>query len=482
MNLSRRLSALDAMFVGIETHELHMHVGALLLFETGPLATPEGGVDFDRIAEHMDAILENLPNYRRRLRSIPGLRHPVWEDDRDFRLRYHLRHTALPKPGDERTLKRLAGRIFSQPLDRRRPLWEIWVVEGVENDRFALIAKVHHAMVDGIGGVELLAQILSGSKQPSRPTSYEDWKAEEAPKGLSLIREEIRYRQAGLKALLQRAQLTYREAKRGKATKAGSVTDGIVNVLRKGLAPAPDTSINPKNVSPHRRFDVCTFDLQELKDIKKVLGGKLNDVILAVCAGALRRFLSRQGDLPDILRGFRVLMPVSTRTSTSSMAGNKIALTLIELPVHLPDPLERYEETMRSSAAGKSDSHQVEGTVLLEEISDVTSSTLIREGVKVAGALRSFNTIITNVPGPPFQLYLLGAPLESMYPLVPLFHHQGLGIAIFSYKGVISIGLGADWQAIPNLHELVEDLQSSFQELQEVAHLKGEKPMASAVP
>jgi hypothetical protein len=158
-------------------------------------------------------------------------------------------------------------------------------------------------------------------------------------------------------------------------------------------------------------------------------------------------------------------MPVSTRTSSSSASGNKVALTLIDLPVHLPDPLERYQETVRSAAAGKSTSHQVEGTVLLEEISDVTSSALLREGVKVAGSLRAFNTIITNVPGPPFPLYLQGAPLQSMFPLVPLFHHQGLGIAIFSYDGVVSIGLGADWHAIANLHELVEDLQDAFVEL-----------------
>ncbi len=470
MSLARRLSALDAMFVGIETREIHMHVGALLMFERGALATAEGGVDFDRIAEYMDATLDDLPNYRRRLREIPGLRHPVWEDDTDFRLRYHLRHTALPRPGDERTLKRLAGRIFSQALDRRRPLWEIWVVEGLENDRFALICKVHHAMVDGIGGVEFLARLLAGTEHAPESFAKAKWEPEAQPKGLALLWDELRYRQAGIKDLARRAQLTYRAAKRGDVTSAGKVKHGLVNVLRHGLVPAPLTSINPSKVSAHRRFDVCRFDLKELKEIKSVLGGKLNDVLLALCAGALRRFLARQGDLPDLLSGFRALMPVSTRTVSSSVGGNKIALSIIDLPVHLPDPLERYQATMHSTNTGKTKSHQVEGTVLLEEISDVTSSTVMRESVRVAGALRSFNVVITNVPGPPFQLYLLGAPLESMFPLVPLFHHQGLGIAIFSYKGIISFGLGADWQAVPNLYEFVEDLQSAFTELRELMH------------
>ena len=467
---SHRLSALDAMFVGIETNELHMHVGAVLVFESGPLANEDGGVDFERISSYLETALVHLPNYHRRLKPTPGLRHPVWIDDEHFDICYHLRHTALPRPGSERLLKRLAGRIFSQSLDRNKPLWEIWVVEGLQENRFALIAKVHHSMVDGMGGVEVLAGLLRATPEERFSAPAHPWQPAATPRGLTLLRDELKYRGAGLRSLAIRARATWDQVRDGEDKKAKAMADGILNIVKSGLLPAPPTSINPRRVGPHRRFDVCRYELADLKAIKNSLGGKINDVLLALCAGALRRFLKRRGDVVAGMQGFRVLMPVSTRAQGSTGAGgNQISLAFIELPLHIADPVQRYREILRTTVKAKQSSHRVESAALLGDLSDVTADALMRESVRAAGALRPYNVIITNVPGPPFELFLLGASLVEMFPLAPLFYQQGLGIALFSYAGKITIGLGADREALPDLHQLVKDFDAALAELRDCA-------------
>ena len=468
---SDRLSALDAMFVGIETTELHMHVGAVLVFEAGPLANADGGVDFERIASYLETALVHLPNYRRRLKPTPGLRHPVWVDDQHFDMSYHLRHAALPRPGSERLLKRLAGRIFSQSLDRKRPLWEFWVVEGLENNRFALITKVHHAMVDGVAGVGALAGLLRANTDESFQPVTTTWQPEDVPSGLDLLLSELRHRKEGIGALVERARSSWNLVRSGSGEGTKAVASGVLGIIKTGLLPAPATCINPRHVGPHRRLDVCRYDMKTIKAIKNELGGKVNDVILALCAGALRRFLARCGDSLADLEKFRVLMPVSIRGKHKGQSGNQIALSLLDLPLHIDDPLLRYKAILESTAKSKGQSHHAEGTALLEEISDVTADSLMRESIRVAGVLRPYNVIISNIPGPPFDLFLLGARLEEVFPLVPLFYQQGLGIGIFSYAGTLSIGLGADRDAVPNLHELASDFDTAFKELAAVAGL-----------
>ncbi len=467
--MSTRLSALDAMFVGIETTQLHMHVGGVLILESGPLANDAGGVDFERITAYLEQALIHLPNYRQRLKKTPGLRHPVWVDDEHFRLRYHLRHTALPKPGTDRMLKRLAGRIFSQSLDRSRPLWEMWIVEGLHDNRFALIAKVHHAMVDGMGGVQVLAGLLRGTPDATFKPNTEVWHPSAEPGNYELFLREYQHRRAGLAALARRGREFLDEVKHGGATGAKDLASGVLRIVKSGLAPAPKTSINPKDVSPHRRFDFCHYELAKIKTIKNRLGGKVNDAMLALCAGALRRFLARRGDQVSRLANFRVMMPVSTRSAATTKAGNQVALTMVPLPLHIRDVRARYDAIHKAASDVKNNSHQAEGTALLEEVADVSADSLLRESVKFAGALRPYNVIITNMPGPPFPLYMLGAKLIEMVPLVPLFHHQGLGIALFSYNGVMTIGFGADWHAIDDLHLLIEDFDAAFDELYALA-------------
>ena len=457
------------MFVGIETSDLHMHVGAVLVFDSGPLGTAKGGVDFERIAQYLEQALAGFPTYRQRLQKTPGLHHPVWVDDKHFHLSYHMRHTALPAPGGERLLKRLAGRIFSQALDRRRPLWELWVVEGLGEGRFALIAKVHHAMVDGMGGMAVLTSLLRGAPDENFETTNEPWKPAPQPGPYELFVAEYRHRRAGLASLFRRSREFLDEIKDGGGGGAKDVVSGLLRIAKTGLLPAPKTSINPKHVGPHRRMDACHYELAKIKSIKNALGGKINDAMLALCAGGLRRFLARRGDNISQLSDFRILMPVSTHSTAPNHPGNHVTLTMVPLPLHIEDAKERYQAIHRAASEVKNKSHQAESVALVEDVADVSSDALLRESVKLAGGLRPFNIVITNVPGPPFPLYMLGAHLLEMIPLVPLFHHQGLGIALFSYDGTMTVGFAADWQAVGDLHLLIQDFTASFDELYALA-------------
>lgn len=471
MSHFERLSALDNLFLGIESESLHMHVGALMVFEPGSLVGENGGVDFDRLCAYVDAQLRRMPRYRQRLKRVPGLGHPVWVDDEHFQIRFHLRHTALPKPGDRRALQRLAGRIFSQKLDRSRPLWEMWVVEGLAEGGFALIPKVHHAMVDGVAGMDVMAALLRGTPDEGLyvPRAQPDWSPQPAPKRGELIRSELSHRVRGLRGIFSRGREALREMSHA-GSHAREQASGIGRLITKGLAPAPATSINPREVSPYRRFDVCRLPLAQAKEIKNALGGKVNDVIMAVTAGALHKYLAQRGDDPRALSGFRALMPVNIRKpSHQGSSGNRVALGFVDLPVSMEDPSERYQAVLDATSRVKGDSQQIEGAALLEELADVTSDAVMREAVRAAGALRVYNTVITNVPGPPFPLYLLGAQMREVYPLVPLFYQQTVGLAILSYSGELFWGLCGDWHATPDLHELSRALRESFDELVELA-------------
>ncbi len=477
MSAFQRLTALDAMFVGIENAHMPMHVGALMVFAEGPLCQRGRAVDLDLLVEHIETTLDSLPRYRQRLRRIPLLRHPIWVDDEHFNLRYHLRHVALPGPGDERQLKRLAGRIYSTPLDRERPLWEIYLVEGLDKGGFALIGKVHHSMVDGVGGVEMIARLLRATSDANIALPASHWQAQPPPPRWRLLQSELGYRKKGIYQLARRARHGLAPTQGGSRPSFRDTLRGVSNLVASGLSPASPTAINPHEQSPHRRIDWCRFPLADLKAVKNGLGGKLNDVVLAICAGALRAFLVRLGDRVDLHKDFRVLMPVSTRhPRDNSGQGNEIALTILRLPVHLCDEDDRYHEILERTQAIKEESHQVEGVSFLEDLSDVTMDAIMRDGVRVAGKLRPFNVLVTNVPGPPFPLYLLGSRLTAMVPFVPLFEQQALGIAVFSYAGEVYFALSGDWQALPNLHELTDDFRDALESLKDLAAASSRAP------
>ena len=462
-----RLSVVDNSFLAIEDPNSHQHVGAVMLFDTGPLRHPEGGIDIDRVRAYVDARLHLIPRYRQRLAPVPLGTRLVWVDDDHFNIHYHVRHTSLPRPGDERQLKRLAARIVSQQLDRAKPLWEMWIVEGLADGRFALLAKTHHCMIDGISGADLMAVLLSPTADdaiPHAPT----WIPRPAPSQFALLRDEwIRRLREPLDALGGApCALT---APATLAARALESVRAVIETLGATMRPASPTPFN-RAIGPHRRFDWTVMDLAAVKAVKDRLGGTVNDVVLATVAGALRRFFERRRINADLL-DIRANVPVSLRTAAEHGAlGNRIALWMTDLPVSEPDPLRRLE-AVRATTARLKRSKQAMGAEVLAAVSEWTSSTLLATAVQLATRSRPFNLVVTNVPGPQIPLYLLGAPLRECFPMVNLLVNQGLGVALFSYAGRLCWGCIVDWDLVPDLHDLIGDLEASFAELEDVAAL-----------
>ncbi len=461
-----RLTALDASFLGLEDESVHMHVGAVLLFEAGPLRTPEGGIDAERLRSYVASRLHLVPRYRQRLAYTPIEQHPVWVDDQSFNLFYHIRHTSLPKPGDERQLKRLSGRIFSQKLDHTKPLWELWIVEGLASGRFALISKMHHCMVDGLAGVDLLTVSLSPTPsneiEPAPP-----WEPRPAPSDLEMLAGEA-LRRTKVSLSVVRSGATALARPLGSLRAVVERASGLVEAVGTGLAPASPTPLNPKHIGPHRRFDWLRMELAEVKAVRAALGGTVNDVVLATATGALRRFLQRRG-VPTAGLDFRALVPVNVRPrGARGELGNRIAELIARLPIDEADPRERLARVIDVTTKLKA-SHQVQAAEVIKELSDWTLGSVLTALLQIATRQRSYNVIITNVPGPEIPLFLLGAPLCDAYPMVPLFQTQALGIALFSYAGALHWGLCADWDRVPDLHELVHEIRDSFAELRDEA-------------
>ena len=306
----QRLSAMDASFLGIEDESCHMHVGAVLIFDAASLRTSSGGIDIDRIRAAIHARLQLVPRFRQRLAYVPYERVPVWVDDDRFRLAYHVRHTALPQPGDERVLKRLVGRIMSQALDRKRPLWEMWVVEGLDGDRFALVSKTHHCMVDGISGADLMSVLLDASPDAEVGTP-EPWKPAPAPSGARLMLDAALRRAAQPHQAL-RAALQAATSPRARLRSVADAAAGLAETFAPALNPVSPTPLNVE-VGPHRRFDWTVMRVADLKAVKNALGGTLNDVVLATVSGTLRAFFTRRGVDPGALT-VRAMVPVSVRS------------------------------------------------------------------------------------------------------------------------------------------------------------------------
>jgi WS/DGAT/MGAT family acyltransferase len=444
-----RLTALDGAFLELEDANVSMSVGAVALFEAAPLRSDEGVLDIERICAFVESALQHSPRFRQRLAWTPGFRHPVWIDDARFNLSYHVRHTALPPPGDLRQLKRLAGRIFSQKLDRGKPLWEMWFVEGVEEDRFAVIVKAHHCMVDGIAGIDLLAGIMRLDPDPTVPPS-KPWIARAAPSERQLFVDELAHR-ASLPLSLVGAGLRAVRHPAEAIDELGEAARSLLDTVAAGLKPTASTPLNP-DLGPYRRFDWTRCDLRTVKEARRHLGGTLNDAVLSVAAGAVGGFLRQRGVSTRDMT-FRAMVPVSIRKpDQQGVAGNRVVNFLAQLPVDERDPVKRLAAVVETTRKLKR-SRLVRGAEILEEISDRSFDSVVVRFVQLAARQRAFNLVVTNVPGPPRTAYLLGAKLQAIYPLVPLFENQGLGIALFSYDGGLYWGFNADWDALPDLHD-----------------------------
>jgi diacylglycerol O-acyltransferase / wax synthase len=457
-----RLSALDATFLHLESPGVHMHVGAVAIFSGEALRTPEGGLDFDRIRALSEPALRRNPRFRQRLAPVPLFGHYVWVDDPQFNFDYHLRLTALPEPGDARQLKRLAGRVFSQKVDLHRSPWEMWFIEGLEDGRFAVLTKIHHCMIDGVSGADLLGGFIAASADEVAAHGTPRWIPRPAPGPARLFADELARRAtlpwkaagAGLRLLRQPIR-TLNEGSR--AVRA------VGSALFSTLGSASSTPLND-DVGPYRRFDWTRTDLPAMREVRMRLGGTVNDVALAVVAGAMRRFLERRGLETDGL-DFRAMLPVSMRTRDQrGKLGNRVAFLIAKLPVDEAEPARRYQRVLETTRDLKA-SDLVEGGELLEGIADQTVTGLVAYLSRLAARTRSFNMVVTNVPGPEQELDLLGARLEEVYPLVPLFSNQGLGIAVFSYRHSLFWGLNADWDAVPDLHDLLDALHEEFEVL-----------------
>ena len=462
------LSYLDASFLALETANSHMHVTAVALFDAAPLKADDGGIDIERIRAHIRSKLQYIPRYRQKLEWVPYDRRPVWVDDQHFDFQYHVRHTSLPRPGSDDQLRELAGRIVSIKLDRAKPLWELWVVEGLSNDRWALIAKIHHCMIDGMSGVDLTT-ILLNVGPTSEIEEEPPWAPRPAPTPTQLaVAEAARFTRRMIDGLTNVGDMV----KDGK-----SVTDRAVDrsaaalsSLKSGwLTSSAKTPLNP-DIGPSRRFNWTEMDLADIKAIKNAIGGSVNDVVLATTAGAVRRFLIEERDYDPADAEFRAMNPVSTRSpSQQGQMGNQVAMWLVDLPIGEADPAARYEAIKRSTSNLKK-TNQALGAATLVELSSGTPTTLLSLASRLAGPrIRPFNMTITNIPGPQFPMYLLESQMLANYPMVPLWAQHGIGVALFSYNGRLLWGVQADYDTLPDSDEFVAALHISFGELRELA-------------
>jgi WS/DGAT/MGAT family acyltransferase len=457
-----RLSELDRSFLVYEGPASPMHVGAVQVFEAAPLRNDDGVLDFERILALVESRLHRLPRYRQHVVAAPVDGHPIWVDAPRFNVRYHVRHTRLPRPGDERQLKRTTARLLEQPLDLAKPPWELWVVEGLEGDRVALVSKVHHCMVDGVSGVDLMALLLSTEPQEVVEEAAR-WIPRRGPSALEYLTQET--------AALMRAPAGLARHAWELLTDAGGARHAMVErlsaaarLLSNALVPAPPTPLN-RPIGPHRRFDWTTTSLDDVKRVRERLGGTVNDVVLATVAGALRRFLKdvRTTDVDDLV--LRVMAPVSVRSAEERGAlGNRVAAWIVPLPVGERDPVARLARVCETTSALKQ-RHETWGAEVITQVLEWVGATPLAATGRLLQIAQPFHLVVTNVPGPPFPLYLLGARMLEAHPMVPLLGTLSVGIALFSYQRTLSWGFTADWDLVPDLHELVVATQESFAQL-----------------
>ena len=455
MPRSERLSVLDELFLHLEGPDTHMHVGGVAIFEGPP-------PDYEAVKDMIHRRLQMVPRFRQKLATVPlGLGRPVWVDDAHFNLEYHVRHTALPAPGDDLKLKRLAARVMSQQLDRTKPLWEIWFAEGLSDDRFALISKTHHCLVDGVSGADIMSVILDLGPEPPE-IEVEEWRPAVEPTPDRLLVDAVKERLTSpaevvrtvQSAVMDPAKLPQRVAQSVKAI--GAFVGGTLDF-------APTSSLN-QAIGPHRRFETVLVDLDDVKRVKNTLGGTVNDVVLAVVSGGLRRLLLSRGEKVDNTE-LRAMIPVSVRADASrGTLGNQVASIWATLPVNEPDAVKRLEivsERMRDLKA----SGQAVGASLLTSLGEYAPPTIIAQASRLVARQRAFNLVVTNVPGPQLPLYTMGRKMNEVYPVLPLADNTSLGVALLSYNGTIGFGLLGDYDVAPDLAVLAEGIEKALAEL-----------------
>jgi diacylglycerol O-acyltransferase / wax synthase len=450
-----RLTGLDASFLALEDRGAHMHVGSVLLFEGE--APP-----YEDFVAQLERRLALVPRYRQKLMFPPLVQsRPVWVDDPHFNAGYHVRHTALPEPASERELRRLAGRIFAQRLDRTKPLWELWLVDRVGDDRFALIGKTHHCLVDGVSGVDIATVLFDLDPDPPAQPPAEPWIPRPEPTRAQLLADALAERAAAPVDLARAAVGAVRHPQDAVAAGVTAV-GGVAALAQAGLGGAPSSPLNVR-IGPHRRFAWVDGDLAVFKGIKDALGGTVNDVVLAVVAGGLRSHYLAHGYDTDT--ELKAMVPISVRAESERGAlGNKVSAMYAPLPIGLEDPIARFR-AVHEAMAGLKESGQAVGADILTSLAGFAPPTILAQATRLQTVQRFFNLTVTNVPGPQFKLYLMGRPLCRLYPLVPIVENTVLGIAIMSYDGRIDFGLLGDYDALPDLDDVAARLEGAIAEL-----------------
>ncbi|MFL6139075.1 MAG: WS/DGAT/MGAT family O-acyltransferase [Frankiaceae bacterium] len=457
-----RLSALDVSFLYLEEPTTAMHVGGVALFQV-----PPGGFDHDRLLALIERRIGHVPRYRQKVRWVPGhLANPVWVDDPDFDIAYHVRRSALPEPGTDAQLRELVARIQSRHLDRNRPLWEMYLVEGLSGGRFAIIAKTHHAMVDGISAIDIGTVILDPSPVPADADAGPgDWSPAPEPSAAELIAE------ATLEMLRRPTQLaeTVRTGVLAPAVageKLLGAAGGLLAALRTAARPAPVSPLNAR-IGQQRRYAMAATGLDDYKLVRKAHGGTVNDVVLATVAGALRRWLQSRGEAVTARTSVRALVPVSVRTAEDAgRYGNRVSAYLVDLPVGEPSPIVRLTQVSYAMNSHKEAGQSV-GADAIVALSGFAPSTLHSLGARAASSFsrRIFNVAVTNVPGPQLPLYADGARMLAAYPVVPLAKGQAVSIGLTSYDGGVYYGLNADRDAMPDIDVLAGCIPEALAEL-----------------
>jgi diacylglycerol O-acyltransferase len=465
-----RLSAQDHSFLVAERRSTPMHVGAIQIYEAGPLRRRDGGIDVATFKRGIESVMHLLPRYRQRLKWIPLEGHPVWVDDRQFNLDYHVRHTALPRPGGSEELKRLAARIMGQELDRSRPLWEMWVVEGLEGDRFGVIAKIHHCMMDGMSGVDVAHILLSPSSEYELHESM-PYVPHTAPTARELLRDSL-LRRATIPVDIGRALLDFARSPT-PTTELRERFDAVRQLLSWAVRPASQSPLNGR-LCPHRRFEWLTLPLADVKGTAKALQCSVNDVVLATVAGAVREFCIARRAHPDEI-DFRVSAPVSVRRDEDKgRLGNAVSSWIVRLPIDEPDARHRLDAIHRVTDELKR-SRQALGVETMMAVAEWTPSVLLSLGARAASG--PINMIVTNVPGPQMPLFLLGCRLLEVFPQVPLLQSTGIGVALFSVDGKLCWGFNADYELVPDLRYFVRAVEASLGRLAASVNVAfGERP------
>jgi WS/DGAT/MGAT family acyltransferase len=460
-----RLSALDSSFLHMERLEYPMHVGAVSVFEGAPLLDEQGRFRIEDVRELVLERLPLMPRFRRRLMSVPyDAGRPVWVDDERFDITYHVRHTALPRPGSWEQLVALTTRVQESLLDRERPLWELWFVEGLEDGNIAIVQKTHHALIDGVSGVDV-ATLLLDTDPNAPPPVVAAWTPEPPPNPSRLLVDTV------VERMTEPAEIarSFRRAVRGprRALEQARELGGSLGtvVTRETIAPA--TSINGRT-GRHRRLSIVRISLEELKAVRRALGGTVNDVVLTGVAGGLNRLFAHRGDDVTGLR-LRVMVPVSVRADEHrGVLGNKVSAMFVTLPVDDMPAADRLR-TITGQTRHLKERHQAVSADLLLNMSDYVAPTLMSLAARAVHRQRFLNLVITNVPGPQFPLYLMGARLLEAYPIVPLTRNLTVVVGVLSYDGTLHFGLWGDRDACQDLEVLAGGIDDAFAELNKAA-------------